>query len=155
VEQTFALDVEFAPATGLSWRIPEALISADLEASIGDERLPTQIDRARRVLTVGLTPPRIGRFEILARYAVELPESGDAKWQETRSIPLLQLETAPVALTRVEIFDSTGLPLARPERTSGDCPHRARLAEEHCGGGRFTADPRPVPGIGRGVGTAL
>jgi hypothetical protein len=111
VEQTFALDVEFAPATGLSWRIPEALISADLEASIGDERLPTQIDRARRVLTVGLTPPRIGRFEILARYAVELPESGDAKWQETRSIPLLQLETAPVALTRVEIFDSTGLPL--------------------------------------------
>ena len=111
VEQTFPLDVEFAPATELAWRIPETLLGAEVEVSIGDERLPTQFDRGRGVVSVPLNPPRIGRFECLVRYAVELSDEGDDRRQETQAIPLPQLLTTPAALTRVEILDSAGLPL--------------------------------------------
>ncbi len=111
VEQTFPLEVEFAPATELAWRIPEALLTAEVEVSIGDERLPTRIDPARRLATVSLSPPRMGRFAPVARYAVELPSPGGAVPADTQSIPLLELQTAHPATSRVEVLDSTGLPL--------------------------------------------
>jgi hypothetical protein len=111
VEQTFPLHVEFAPATELAWGIPESLMGAEVEVSIGEDRLPARMDRARRLVTVTLTPPRMGRFDCVVRYAVELPDRGDARAEETQVVPLLNLQTAPVTTTRVELFDSAGLPL--------------------------------------------
>jgi hypothetical protein len=111
VEQAFPLEVEFAPATDLTWQIPESLLTAQIEALIGDERLPIRIDQSRRQVTALLNPPRMGRFECRFRYAVELPDPGNAAGEETQSIPLLELQNAPLSRTQVEVFDSAGFPL--------------------------------------------
>jgi len=111
VEQTFDLNAEFAPATELVWKLPDSLSATEFEIVVDNSGATPRVDRSRREVTVTLDPPRMGRFACVARYAVELPEGSSIEGPTPLPVPLLELQTARPVTTRVEVLDSTGLPV--------------------------------------------
>ncbi|HBH52921.1 MAG TPA: hypothetical protein DDY91_13625 [Planctomycetaceae bacterium] len=110
VEQTFDLDAEFAPATELAWKLPESLAATEFEIVVDNTAAIPRVDRSRRQLSVTLDPPRMGRFACIARYAVDLTDTATEP-NAAGPVPLLELQTTAPVSTRVEVLDSTGLPV--------------------------------------------
>ncbi|MGQ0634187.1 MAG: hypothetical protein ACT4QC_06240 [Planctomycetaceae bacterium] len=110
VRQRFTYQVSYQTLSQLRLRLPaERAIGSAVFSSRSDIEVRPRDDlqdRESRVVRLELKPPQASRFEVEARYALELPS--DFQADATLAMPLIVSLDAPFAATRLQWRDPRG-----------------------------------------------